>query len=235
MIQTVISAVGAGGKTSFLLALARRYAAQGRRVVFTTSTHIQMLPDQPGIRILGVPEEAHRKYASPFIGNSLGSILPQFRSSLKAADVILIEADGAKGYPLKLPRAHEPVILQETQTVYGVAGMTAIGRRWEEACFAFDKGLLELILGTANPAADEMNSALSNAAVIRKEDVAGILLSRYGTQKDVGVRHYKVVLNQCDGPEEVRNALWIRDALAERGMMKEDVLLCRHGMVIEEQ
>jgi probable selenium-dependent hydroxylase accessory protein YqeC len=234
MIQTVISAVGAGGKTSYLLALARRYAAQGRRVVFTTSTHIQRLPDEPGVRVLGVPSEDEHKLASPFIGNSLDSIRPQFRSSLKAADVILIEADGARGYPLKLPRAHEPVILQETQTVYGVAGMTAIGRRWEEACFAFDRALQEKICG-ADPAADERKSVLPNAAIIRKEDVAGILLSRYGTRKDVGARCYRVILNQCDGPEEVRNALWIRDALAERGMTKEDVLLCRHGMILEEQ
>ncbi len=106
MIQTVISAVGAGGKTSFLLVLARRYAAQGRRVVFTTSTHIQRMPDEPGVRVLGVPSEDEHKLASPFTGDSLNSILPQFQSCLEAADVILIEADGAKGYPLKLPRAN---------------------------------------------------------------------------------------------------------------------------------
>ena len=40
---------------------------------------------------------------------------------------MLIEADGAKCLPLKVPAEHEPVILPETTHVLSLYGMDAVG------------------------------------------------------------------------------------------------------------
>ena len=46
------------------------------------------------------------------------------------ADLILIEADGARMMPCKVPAAYEPVILPETDTVLGVLGLDAERSQW---------------------------------------------------------------------------------------------------------
>lgn len=56
---TVISVVGAGGKTSTLFWLARLFQLSGRRVVITTTTHM-FLPDQRWpILFVGSPPDCH--------------------------------------------------------------------------------------------------------------------------------------------------------------------------------
>ena len=44
------------------------------------------------------------------------------------ADYVLVEADGAKRFPLKAPAAHEPVIPDETRLVIAVAGLSGVGK-----------------------------------------------------------------------------------------------------------
>ncbi|MHB8109310.1 MAG: selenium cofactor biosynthesis protein YqeC, partial [Syntrophorhabdaceae bacterium] len=50
-------------------------------------------------------------------------------------DVVLIEADGAKGLPLKYPANHEPVIPVFTQKVLIIAGMDALFRPFPSVVF----------------------------------------------------------------------------------------------------
>ena len=49
-------------------------------------------------------------------------------------DVILVEADGARGRSLKAPADHEPVIPESTGLVVPVAGLDALGRQVDETC-----------------------------------------------------------------------------------------------------
>ena len=50
-------------------------------------------------------------------------------------DLVLVEADGAKGRPLKYPAAHEPVIPPCSGRTVVVAGLDALGRTIAEAVF----------------------------------------------------------------------------------------------------
>lgn len=52
----------------------------------------------------------------------------------KHADIVLVEADGSKGKPVKYPSAHEPVIPVDTDIIVIVMGFFAVGQTIERAC-----------------------------------------------------------------------------------------------------
>jgi probable selenium-dependent hydroxylase accessory protein YqeC len=52
----------------------------------------------------------------------------------READIILVEADGARQLPLKAEEAHEPAIMPDSDYVIAVAGIDAVGRPLREIC-----------------------------------------------------------------------------------------------------
>lgn len=56
---------------------------------------------------------------------------------LSQFDVILIEADGAKRLPLKVPSDTEPVLIPQTGLIIACVGLTAGGKHFGDSCFRF--------------------------------------------------------------------------------------------------
>ena len=54
------------------------------------------------------------------------------------ADLVLVEADGAKRLPLKVPRGNEPIIPDNTDLILCVSGLSAAGSLAAEKCFRLD-------------------------------------------------------------------------------------------------
>jgi probable selenium-dependent hydroxylase accessory protein YqeC len=135
----VVAFTGGGGKTSAMYRLARECSG---RVVVTTTTRI-WLPraEQAELRLattlddaLGIVRDPTWAAGVRAIGTSriaegkLQGIPPEWVDALAgAADVLLVEADGAAGKPLTAPRAYEPVIPTSADLVVPVAGADAIG------------------------------------------------------------------------------------------------------------
>lgn len=86
---------------------------------------------------------------------------------LNYCDVLLIEADGSKGLPVKVPAEHEPVIIPETQVVIGCAGLTAIGEMIQEVCFR-----------------SEFLERIRKDGKVTEQLLAEILCSESGTRKE---------------------------------------------------
>lgn len=122
------------------------------------------------------------------------------------ADVVLIEADGAKCLPCKVPAEKEPVIPDECDIVIGVMGIDTLGQPLEEICFR-----RELAMELLNVEEEHRMTA---------EDMAEILASDRGTRKGVGNRDYYVVLNKCDDKQRMRQGEKIRELLARVGIEK---------------
>ena len=142
----VVAFVGAGGKTSTLVALAHELAELGWRVLATTTTRLGA--DQAGLFPAALSDfdapnrlsdalEAQRivlvhggiydgKIHAPHEG--WFDTLPDRVDS----DVLLIEADGARGLPWKLPRAHEPVIPDSTTLTIPVVSLSVLGQPFDE-------------------------------------------------------------------------------------------------------
>ncbi|WP_312980794.1 selenium cofactor biosynthesis protein YqeC [Atlantibacter sp.] len=131
----IISLVGAGGKTSTLFWLARLFCRIGRRVLITTTTQMYMPDPACPVTLCRDPTQlpAHLFQSSLmacFAGwnaahNKVRGFSPEIIDRLIAQqdlDVILIEADGARGFALKAPAEHEPCIPQSSRCVIGVTG-----------------------------------------------------------------------------------------------------------------
>lgn len=134
----IYAIIGAGGKTTLIHALAQKYRAQGRKVLVTTATHMYIEADT---LVTGSAEEIiaaleTKGYAMAGIaeGEKIGPLPPEIRSAVfPYADIVLVEADGSKGLPLKFPAAHEPVIWDEADEIIVVFGLHALGRTLRDA------------------------------------------------------------------------------------------------------
>lgn len=129
----LIALVGAGGKTSTLLWLAQAFYQQGKRVLFTTTTRMYR-PDPASYHHLwfGAPAIAssepaitawfghHQPQDSKLTGPGADHI-DQVKQQGKF-DVILVEADGSRGLPLKAPARHEPCIPSSSDCVIALTG-----------------------------------------------------------------------------------------------------------------
>lgn len=197
----VISFVGAGGKTTLMYTFAEQYRRKGYRVLVTTTTHIlkpekaiyaenteevEKLWEQGKIAVVGEQEPLQKnpqKLRSPEEG--------WLRQLICMADAVLVEADGAKRMPCKVPNDTEPVLLPESDIVVGVMGLDAVGQTLKKACFRLEEAVK--LLGE------------KEEFVITEEAAAQILLSDRGTRKLVGDRAYYVVLNKCDTRERKKS------------------------------
>ncbi len=210
----IISLVGAGGKTTLMYALAKAFAENGARTMVTTTTHIY----RPGGRLWAhSPEDVRRLWKEGTYavvgrpetsGENKLTALPEAELNMyvRMADIVLIEADGAKRKPCKVPARHEPVILDACDIVIGVVGMKALGKPLAEVCFRQEEAARLLGVSSAEP--------------MTIDRLAAILVSEKGTRKNVGERDYYVVLNQCDSEEDIRAGEQIEEALRSKNISR---------------
>ena len=216
-----ICLVGGGGKTTVMYELAAMWAACGRKVLVLTSTHIlrpvdgSFAADVPAVQdlwqqgryaVIGTPEAATGKLTAP----------PQFlyEAMQPQADVILCEADGSRHHPCKVPAAHEPVLLPDSDIVLAVVGMDALGCPLAQACQR--PQLAAALLGC------------SLDSVIDEQMLAALLLSELGARKNVGTRTYYIVLNKCDLLKAVQQEKMLR-LLVGAGMDEHRIWLRERG------
>ena len=142
----VLSFIGGGGKTSWIYALAQELVSRGKRVLIMTTTKMYQ-PRQWGVIDGSVEDVAtqlqqnHIAVVGQAVGTEkigyIGDTLWQKIKNL--ADIILVEADGARRRPMKILGSHEPVILQETTAICAVIGLTALQRNLDTVCFRWQE------------------------------------------------------------------------------------------------
>ncbi len=135
----IIAIVGSGGKTTLLHQLARQYRAEGKSVFVTTTTHMfieedTLLTDDSQLIIQNLKETGYAMAGIP-VGNKIRALsLKTYDKVCTHADVVLVEADGSKHMPLKFPNENEPVIPHNTDEIYVVCGLHAIGHKAKDVC-----------------------------------------------------------------------------------------------------
>lgn len=209
----VLSVVGGGGKTSLIFRIMEELMAVGKKVLITTTTHMAYEPDRPFAEDGDMISIKHNLEEH---GYTIAAALDREKCKISAlseekmkeitalADVILIEADGAKKCPLKVPASWEPVIWKPTDLVIAVAGMDAAGKPIQEVCHR-----PENVADFLGKEAEEK---------LTEEDIVRIVLSTEALRKCVNGREYRVLLNKADIPGKSQAAESIADRLEEQGI-----------------
>jgi probable selenium-dependent hydroxylase accessory protein YqeC len=144
----VVAVAGAGGKTTLIYRLAAEARRSGLRVLVTSTTHMGTLPEATtgpvfveadGDPESGLERELSRGGLVTLLGrrvrpDKLEGVQPERVDDLaRRADLLLVEADGARGRSLKTPAEHEPVVPLSTTLLIVVAALDVLGQPLAEA------------------------------------------------------------------------------------------------------
>ncbi len=173
----IVSLTGAGGKTSLMLALAQEAVAAGLTVVTTTTTKIfppkphqspKLLLTHDGLTVSYLADQLKEKrhvtvgHAMLDSGKIEGIPAQLVRLCAEAADLVIIEADGAAHKPVKAPEPWEPVIVPFADLVVPVVGLDCLGKpATQEWVFRLERFLAVTGLGAGDEITPESLGVLS--------------------------------------------------------------------------
>lgn len=151
----VVSFVGGGGKTSLILGLAKELAPRMKVVVTTTTRmgakeleRLETFTD-PGALEKGLAPGQSAAFYKAVDGEKVIGFSPDVIDKVaKFSDVVLVEADGARRLPIKVPKPTEPVIAPSTNKLVIVYGFDGLDRPLDDATVYNLDGLLERVPGT---------------------------------------------------------------------------------------
>ncbi len=140
----LVSLVGGGGKTSLMIALAQALVANGRAAIVTTTTRI--FTSQLALAPVALTEEeaSPRRLQETLAQHGWCMVVGRLNGekaqgvaverpaqwlAQPGVDVVLVEADGSRMRPFKVPADHEPVVPPETTLLIPVVGVQAVNGR----------------------------------------------------------------------------------------------------------
>ncbi|MZP30105.1 putative selenium-dependent hydroxylase accessory protein YqeC [Heliobacterium undosum] len=165
MSPTVLSVVGAGGKSSLLMSLTDQWEAERIPYVLTTTTRMayaqveHLAPIfqeefQPGL--LQVLSDLGRfgraGWFRSFSDEKVKGVPPEWVDRLcdyRCSWHLVIEADGAGGRLIKAPAAHEPAVPSRSDLTVGVLHLGAVGNAIDTTV-VHRPGLVRPIIGKEN-------------------------------------------------------------------------------------
>ena len=134
----VTAVIGGGGKTTLLRTLGEELS-RAHTVLLCTTTKIRPFPDLPCARTAAELDRLRREHRLLCAGTEVpgtGKLTaPETPMAALAErfDYVLVEADGAAGYPLKAHAPWEPVVPSEAGQTICVVGASGFGRPIAEA------------------------------------------------------------------------------------------------------
>lgn len=194
----VISFVGAGGKTSLMLSLAAELSSR-YRVIVTTTTKMATNEIPSNWKKLvfkhnynyGILKKNMKTHGIVFVyccsenGRLIGITPGIVKYLQKWFDIVLVEADGSRRLPLKIPKMHEPVIPDCSTKVVTIFGFDGLDRSADPStCYNFE-GMKEKIHGFVD------------GKIVTPNLLRRIFLEGGYLQKSIGKQLF-VVINKAD-------------------------------------
>ena len=197
----MISLVGGGGKTTTMFYIGNFFANMGKRVIITTSTHI--VKPEKFVEIKSARELCNIAFDSgPVVvgideGKKLSSLpVSEIEKFKDYADIVLIEADGAKRLPIKIPREENEPVIPKSDVCIVCMGIDAVGKTLKEKCFRYERAY-----GIFGWKGDH---------ILTCEDAARILTSKYAGLKGVDDVRTVFVINKADSDADLQKALEVK-------------------------
>ena len=204
-----ICAVGGGGKTTLIESLALELVKRHKKVICLTTTKIRR-PDYGTVieeESMELVESANGivTVALPWKDGKMTGVTKEFQQQLiERYSIVLIEADGSKGLPTKIPNDTEPVIPKETTLVVGIQGIDAFDEPIYKVCHR-----KELACNLLQKKEEEK---------ITLSDMAKIYLSDQGLQKGIGQARFVPIIQKVDTTKRMEVAKELSDLLKRHGM-----------------
>jgi probable selenium-dependent hydroxylase accessory protein YqeC len=207
--REVISLVGGGGKTTLMYALGRELSSHRKGIILTTTTKIlEPKPSPFFLQFLSNDLREVKKWVAENIcrrlclliardrlpSGKLDGIFPEWVEEIFRMDgvsIIINEADGSAGRPLKALREGEPVVPENTTLLVPVMGIDGMGHPLdEERVFrsAIASRLLNLPIG-----------------IMVTEDVIARLMKELMKSRPAGARVVPLI-NKVDIPGGLKKA-----------------------------
>ncbi len=211
----VVAFVGAGGKTTSIFQLAKEIVGLKKKVIVTTTTHMYLptkysvltedkelllyMLNTYGMAVVGIPSgtEKMTKVSDGF-----------YEWMRTVSDYILVEADGSKRLPIKVPASHEPVLPLYVNPVVILCGLSCLGKSIQDHCHRS-----ELAMNILN---------CNEAHELNPMDIATLMVEGYCKWLTVP---YKIVLNQCDTMEVMAEGCQIIRYLQGYNIAVENIIL----------
>ena len=165
---------------------ARKLLMSGKSVAVTTTTKIyakkpyRLINDELGLSKNSSFIRIGKSLAN---GKLTGLEFDEVERLGKLYDVVLVEADGAKGKPLKFPASHEPVIPPFSEKIFVICGLDALYGKIEDNVFRWE---------LFHEATGIKGSNIITPQVLMR------LLSADAMLKDVDIKRCSVILNKYD-------------------------------------
>lgn len=133
----VTALIGGGGKTSLMMTLSKELKEKGSVIICTTTRiyppeGIPVLTGANSREIAAAVKKYGRVCVGEMYGEKLGPGILDVSGLAALADYVIVEADGAKGLPLKAHASHEPAIPEGARVIY-IIGADGIGRAVADA------------------------------------------------------------------------------------------------------
>lgn len=219
----IVSIVGSGGKTTLMFKLAHELKDK-YRVLVTTSTKIYMPSEEYDI-YTNIESFINNKGKNDITiiakdinrdNNKLIGINNDDLDILKAYfDIILIEADGSKGLPLKGWKEHEPVILNNSNKTIGILPADLVNK----------KIIPNLVYNL-----DEFNKLTENSNLFDFDAIKKICTNKNGLFKDSKGTSY-LFLNRADADENIKTTMELAAYLQE---YEHNFIICCGSLKNEE-
>jgi probable selenium-dependent hydroxylase accessory protein YqeC len=230
-----IALIGGGGKSSTIYRLAYELSNKGQKVLVTTTTmifHPQVLDRPCDIFFTGSidfflekisPDNGTITVAGAEIiedGRKIKGFSPAELNLIQKSgtfDTILIEADGARGKPVKAPAEYEPVIPMDTDIVAGVVGMDCIGT----------------IINKVNVHRPEIFAEITESSIgdiIETYTINKLLESPAGLFKNTSPKSRKIVIfNKSDTKYRISEAKEIAENISESAAIERILITSMTG------
>lgn len=163
----VIAVCGSGGKTTLCKEIAARYANENKKVCITTTTNMwfdsdvsnsffqveeyvvgdNILSSQVGANACGARRGEHCEPGNVYYAGNVDEIKKKlkplseedYKKLCDIFDYVIIEADGSRAMPMKIPNASEPIIPDNVNEIIIVVGMESVGRKIGYICHRFNE------------------------------------------------------------------------------------------------
>lgn len=196
----IVAFLGGGGKTSCAFLMARTYQKAGKKVLLTTTTHMQhpdlLFVGDMQVILSGKSDDiktacdkenkiilAGEYYTEDKIKGLSETVFEEVKNYF---DVVLVEADGAKKLPLKVPDIYEPVIPKDVTDILIFGGVKALNRPIKDVCHR-----LELCCKILEKRKEETLQVQDMAKLLKKGYVQPL-------QKRYADADIQVILGQAD-------------------------------------